>query len=157
MQGGGERRRRFHLLVRKDLQLKSLRVVGAALLGMMGLVACVAYGIVACALRRLPPPSGAGDWFVQVSSTVHLYLFWGGVGCIAVAAVVALMVSHQIAAPLVRIETELKQALRGAEGLSPIHVRETDALKEFSEELNRLMAEWRQQKGEGKGPKERSN
>ncbi|MBI3293008.1 MAG: hypothetical protein HYZ73_09430 [Elusimicrobia bacterium] len=140
------RRRRFHLLVRKDLQLQSLKIVGGALGGMMGLVGVVGYGGVAWTIHQLPPPAAAVPWLHAVIQTVHVNLFWAGVGCVAVAAFIALWVSHQIAAPLLRIETERKRALHGAEGFLPIHARETDGLKEFTEELNRLIDQWRKER-----------
>lgn len=138
-----DRRRRYHLLVRKDLQLKSLQVVGVALLGMMGFIGAVGYGIVTWVIHRLPPPAAALEWWRQVLPVIQVDLFWGGVGCVAVATFVALIVSHRIAAPLLRIETELKRALHRTEGFSPVRVRESDGLQEFADEMNRLVEEWR--------------
>lgn len=130
----------LRLLVKKDLQLRILGLVGGAIFLALVLGAGLVYASFEVALRSLPADSLVRPLLQELLQNLKATLFWEGILMTALGMFLSLFVSRRVAGPLYRIERELERALNGVLSREPIRVREGDSLQHFVELLNRLIA-----------------
>lgn len=135
-----QRIRRTQLLTDRSIQTQYVALV----LGSMVAVLLVACGMIYLTgwshlVDRLANvyPQGRLSSVLQV---VYLRLFLGFLLLAPVAVLAAVLVSHRVAGPLVRIRRYLRLMARGEFDLAPLELRRFDELKDVAVLINEILA-----------------
>lgn len=139
--------RRTQLVTDRSLQSKYVMTVLGFMAAVLVLAAIIIYFTAWSHLvERLANVYPQGR-LQEVLKIIYLRLLLGFLLLAPLAALAALMVSHRIAGPLVRIRRYLRLMARGEFDLAPLELRPYDELKDIAHLINEIVAQVRAKTG----------
>lgn len=139
--------RRTQVLTDRSLQAKYVATVLGFMVAVLVLAAAIIYVTGWSHLvERLANVYPQGR-LQEVLKIVYLRLLLGFLLLAPIAVYAAVLVSHRIAGPLVRIRRYLRLMARGEFDLAPLELRPYDELKDIAQLINEILAQVRGKPG----------
>lgn len=143
--------RRTQFVTDRSLQSKYVVTVVGFMVAVLVLAAVIIYATAWSQLvERLANVYPQGR-LQEVLKIIYLRLLLGFLILAPLAVMAALVVSHRVAGPLVRIRRYLRLMARGEFDLAPLELRAYDELKDIAHLINEIVAQVRAKTG---GPRQ---
>lgn len=144
--------RRTQLVTDRSLQSKYIMTVLGFMVAVLVLAAVIIYFTAWSQLiERLANVYPQGR-LQEVLKIIYLRLLLGFLLLAPLAVLAALLVSHRVAGPLVRIRRYLRLMARGEFDLAPLELRAYDELKDVAHLINEIVAQVRAKTGDHRSP-----
>lgn len=146
--------RRAQFLTERSLQVQYVALVLGCMVAVLAVAGVILYVTGWSQLvERLTNVYPQGR-LQEILRVIYLRLVIGFLALLPLAVTAAIIVSHRVAGPLVRIKRYLRFMARGEFDLAPLELRRYDELKDLAVLINEIIAKARARGGAGAGPRE---